>query len=130
MLTNIGTITVHVSDQDAALAFYTEKLGFETRSDQPMGPDQRWLEVAPPGAHTRILLYKATPDAPGSDSFEAAQASIGKDTGMVLEVDDIEATFAALKANGVPIIEGPTQQPFGWWGVFADQDGNTYGVHA
>lgn len=130
MITNIGTITVHVRDQDRALEFYTQKLGFETRSDQPMGPGQRWLEVAPPGAHTRILLYVATPDAPGADSFEAAQASIGKDTGMVLEVDDIEATFAALKANDVPIIEGPTQQPFGWWGVFADQDGNTYGVHA
>lgn len=129
MLTNIGTITVHVTDQNAALEFYTKKLGFEVRSDQPMGPDQRWIEVAPPGAHTRILLYKATPEAPGADSFEAAQASIGKSTGMVLEVDDIEATFATLKANGVPIIDEPSKQPFGWWGVFADQDGNTYGVH-
>jgi lactoylglutathione lyase len=129
MLTNIGTITVQVSDQDAALAFYTRKLGFETRSDQPMGPGQRWIEVAPPGAQSRILLYKATPEAPGADSFEAAQASIGKSTRMVLEVDDIVATFAQLKANGVPIVEEPQQQPWGWWGVFADQDGNTYGVH-
>jgi len=48
---------------------------------------------------------------------------------MVLEVDDIEATFAQLKSNGVPIEEDPKQQPWGWWGVFADQDGNTYGVH-
>ncbi len=129
MLTNIGTITVQVSDQDAALAFYTEKLGFETRTDQPMGPGQRWIEVAPPGAQSRILLYKATPEAPGADSFEAAQDSIGKSTRMVLEVDDIVATFAQLKANGVPIVEEPQQQPWGWWGVFADQDGNTYGVH-
>src|SRR5260221_12656058 len=106
MITNIGTITVHVRDQDRALAFYTQKLGFETRSDQPMGPDQRWLEVAPPGAHTRILLYKATPDAPGSDSFETAQASIGKDTGMGLEVVDIEPTFASLKANDGPTMYG------------------------
>jgi catechol 2,3-dioxygenase-like lactoylglutathione lyase family enzyme len=49
MLTKIGTITVQVSDQDKALAFYTQKLGFEKRSDMPMGPDQRWIEVAPPG---------------------------------------------------------------------------------
>jgi lactoylglutathione lyase len=129
MLTKIGTITVQVSDQDKALAFYTQKLGFEKRSDMPMGPDQRWIEVAPPGAQTRILLYKATPDAPGADSYESAKASIGKSTGMVLEVDDIEATFAQLKSNGVPIEEEPKQQPWGWWGVFADQDGNTYGVH-
>jgi len=129
MLTNIGTITVQVTDQDKALAFYTQKLGFEVRSDQPMGPGQRWIEVAPPGAQTRILLYKATAEAPGADSYEAAQASIGKSTGMVLEVDDIVTTFAQLKANGVTIMEEPQQQPWGWWGVFADQDGNTYGVH-
>jgi len=129
MLTNIGTITVQVTDQDKALAFYTQKLGFEVRSDQPMGPGQRWIEVAPPGAQTRILLYKATAEAPGADSYEAAQASIGKSTGMVLAVDDIVTTFAQLKANGVTIMEEPQQQPWGWWGVFADQDGNTYGVH-
>lgn len=129
MLTNVGTITVHVTDQDKALAFYTQKLGFEARADMPMGPDQRWIEVAPPGAQTRILLYKPTPDAPGADSYEAAKAKIGKNTGMVLEVDDIEATFADLKAKGVTIIDELSQQPWGWWGVFADQDGNSYGVH-
>ena len=129
MLTNVGTITVHVTDQDKALAFYTEKLGFEARADMPMGPGQRWIEVAPPGAQTRILLYKPTPEAPGADSYEVAKAKIGKNTGMVLEVDDIEATFAELKAKGVTIIDELTQQPWGWWGVFADQDGNSYGVH-
>ena len=129
MLTNIGTITVHVTDQDKALAFYTEKLSFEARTDMPMGPDQRWIEVAPPGAQTRILLYKPTPEAPGADSYDVAKAKIGKNTGMVLEVDDIKATFAELKAKGVTIIDEPTQQPWGWWGVFADQDGNSYGVH-
>src|ERR1043165_7263313 len=129
MLTMVGTITVHVSDQDRALAFYTEKLHFEKRTDMPMGPDQRWIEVAPPGGQTRILLYKPTPEAPGADSYEVAKAKIGKNTGMVLEVDDIEATFAELKAKGVSIIDEPKQQPWGWWGVFADQDGNSYGVH-
>ena len=129
MLTNIGTITVQVTDQDKALEFYTQKLGFEKRSDEPLGPNQRWIEVAPPGAQTRILLYKATPEAPGAASYEEAKARIGQPTGMVLEVDDIEATFAQLKLNGVPIEQKPQKQPWGWWGVFADQDGNTYGVH-
>ncbi len=48
---------------------------------------------------------------------------------MVLETDDLVKTFAQLKSRGVKIVDGPTQQPYGWWGVFADQDGNTYGVH-
>jgi lactoylglutathione lyase len=130
MLTSVGTITIQVRDQDGALRFYTEQLGFEVRMDMPMGPDQRWLEVAPPGAQTRILLYKATPDQPGADSYEAALAQIGKSTGLVLEVDDIVATFATLKERGVTIVDEVAQQPYGWWGVFADQDGNTYGVHA
>ena len=129
MLTMVGTITVHVTDQDKALAFYTEKLGFETRADMPMGPDQRWLEVAPAGAQTRILLYKPTPDAPGADSYEVAKAKIGTSTGMVFEVDDIVATFEDLKGKGVTIIDEAARQPWGWWGVFADQDGNSYGVH-
>jgi predicted enzyme related to lactoylglutathione lyase len=130
MLTGVGTITVQVRDQDAALKFYTEKLGWEVRLDMPMGPDQRWLEVAPAGAHTRILLYKATTDQPGAESYEAALAQIGHSTGLVLEVEDIEATFATLKERGVPIVDEASQQSYGWYGTFADQDGNTYGVHA
>ncbi len=129
MLTRVGTITVQVTDQAKALEYYTQKLGFELRTDQPMGPNQRWIEVAPPGAQTRILLYQATPEMPGAASYEEARASIGKPTSMVLETDDIVATFATLKANGVRIVDEPKQQPYGWWGVFADQDGNSYGVH-
>jgi lactoylglutathione lyase len=129
MLLAVGTITVQVSNQDAALKFYTEKLDFEKRRDMPMSPGQRWLEVAPKNATTRILLYKATKDMPGADSYEAALASIGKSTSLVLETDDIVKTFIELKARGVKIIDEPVKQPYGWWGVFADQDGNTYGVH-
>jgi predicted enzyme related to lactoylglutathione lyase len=94
-----------------------------------MGLGQRWIEVAPCGAQTRILLYKATKEAPGADSFEAASASIGKSTGIVLDTDDISSTFASLRSNGVKILDEPKKQPYGWWGVFADQDGNSYGVH-
>ncbi len=129
MLSSIGTITVHVSDQDKALEFYTKKLGFEKRWDIPMGPGQRWLEVAPPGAQTRILLYKASREMPGAESYEEALKKIGQNTGMIFETDDIQSTFAALKAKGVKIVDGPKNQPYGWWGVFADQDGNSYGVH-
>jgi predicted enzyme related to lactoylglutathione lyase len=129
MIIGVGTITVQVTDQDKALEFYTKKLGFEKRADQPMGPAQRWIEVAPAGAQTRILLYKATKEAPGADSYEAAKASVGKATGMVLDTDDILGTFEKLKSKGVSILDEPKKQPYGWWGVFADQDGNSYGVH-
>ncbi len=48
---------------------------------------------------------------------------------MVFETDNIEGTFSKLGANGVKIVDPPKKQPYGWWGVFADQDGNIYGVH-
>ena len=56
MFTKIGTISVGVSNQDKALDFYVNTLGFETVADQPMSETERWLEVAPPGAQTHIML--------------------------------------------------------------------------
>jgi len=56
MFTKIGTIGVGVSDQDKALDFYDNKLGFEKIDDQPMSETERWLEVAPPGAQTHLML--------------------------------------------------------------------------
>lgn len=57
-LSNIGVVMFTVADQDAALAFYTEKLGFEVRGDGRFGEkgEMRWLEVAPPGSRARLAL--------------------------------------------------------------------------
>ena len=60
MITNIAVTGVFVSDEDTALDFYVNKLGFEKRADEPMGDGMRWIEVAPPGAVTRIVLSRAT----------------------------------------------------------------------
>ena len=54
MFNSIGTISLKVSDQDRALDFYVNTLGFEKRSDMPMSPEERWLTVAPPGAQTEM----------------------------------------------------------------------------
>ena len=57
MITHTSTVTVFVRDQEKALAFHTEKLGFKVRNDRPMGPNApRWIEVSPPGAQMAILL--------------------------------------------------------------------------
>ena len=58
MITNIAVTGVFVSDEDTALDFYVNKLGFEKRADEPMGDGMRWIEVAPPGAVTRIVLSR------------------------------------------------------------------------
>jgi catechol 2,3-dioxygenase-like lactoylglutathione lyase family enzyme len=58
MIRGIKFASVPVSDQDRALAFYTEKLGFRLVTDQPFNDSQRWIELAIPGADTRLVLFR------------------------------------------------------------------------
>ena len=120
-ITHISVVTVQVKDQDEALQFYTEVLGFEKRDDAPMGEDMRWLTVAPAGSTTEILL------ATGS---AGTGAPLGSNTGLILETDDIHAAYRELSARGVRFTEQPSIQFFGGWAQFADQDGNTFGIHS
>jgi predicted enzyme related to lactoylglutathione lyase len=113
MIEHVGTTGVYVSDQDKALDFYTNALGFETREDATIG-DYRWVEVAPPGAETTIVLSKG----------EAEQ--VGKIAGIVFHTRDIQATHERLRGRGVTFTEAPTAQPWGLQAQFADQDGNTF----
>lgn len=128
VITAVHTVTVFVSDQDKALDFYSNVLGFEVRANEQMGPEARWIEVAPPGQTTTILLYRSTPEMPGQESYEFAQSRIGKNTGVLLYTDDLQQTYAELSAKGVHFPTPPEQQFWGWWAVLADQDGNTYGL--
>lgn len=116
-LTSIVTATVSVSDQDAALDFYVNKLGFVKRADQDMGNGMRWLTVELPGTPTGIVLAKGY----------GSGAPVGSFTGLVLAADDIQATYEALAAKGVHFTEAPTRQPWGMMqALFEDQDGNGY----
>ena len=116
-ITQVGTIIVPVSDQDAAIAFYTEKLGFELRADTPFGRGDRWVEVGPAGHTTTLAL---TPPREGEQ--------VGIATRVAFATADIEADHAALKERGVDVdaevmrMGGPVPPMF--W--FRDQDKNSY----
>src|SRR5690606_16415311 len=88
-LTHIDIFSVGVTDQEAAKAFYTEKLGFRVVRDDPFG-NQRWIQVAPPNGQTSITLV--------TDVMPP-----GAQQGIVLVTSDVRADHAALKANGVAI---------------------------
>src|SRR4051812_26060222 len=77
-VSNIGVAMFTVSDQDAAIAFYTQKLGFELRSDTPFGEkgEMRWVEVAPPGSSTRLALNPPMFDQPGGSSIGVETADV------------------------------------------------------
>ncbi len=120
MFSKIGTITVGVTNQDKALEFYVDKLGFEKVSDEPMSETERWLEVALPGGQTHIML--GLRGQSGSDRSGM--------TGFVLHTDDIEETCATLKERGVTFVQELSTQPWGKWAQIADPDGNEFGVWA
>ena len=112
-LTHIQLISVPVTDHDRALHFYVDVLGFELVRDNPMGPDQRWVQVAPRGAATSIALVTWFPTMPA-----------GSTKGIVVESDDLERDVAALTARGV-VIEGDIHaESWGRFVTFDDPDGN------
>src|SRR5947199_9655582 len=108
MFTKIGTVGVGVSNKDKLLDLYVNKLGFEKIEDQPMSETERWLEVAPPGAQTHIMLGLRGQSGGDKTGF----------TGYILHTDDIEETCATLKAHGVDISQGLSTQLWGKWAQF------------
>ena len=92
--------TVRVADQDEALRFYTERLGFEVKMDMPMGPGQRWLTVGPAGQAGAELVLQPTSWFQGEEAQRQA-AQVGRDPTLVFQVDDCQATYNRLHAAGV-----------------------------
>jgi predicted enzyme related to lactoylglutathione lyase len=109
-------VTVRVRNQDRALAFWTEVIGFNIGTDQPMGNGQRWIEIKIPGAQTGLVLF--TP--PGEESL------IGSFSGMSFACDDVEKTHRELTARGVEFVKLPTKESWGTSAVFKDPDGNSF----
>lgn len=92
-IAQVGTVFVPVSDQDRALAFYLDKLGFEKRSDFLYGDGSRWIEVAPAGAANTISLV------PPSEGKSVG----GDETHCAFVTKDIEADHATFRASGVDV---------------------------
>lgn len=113
---DIQVISIPVRDQERAKTFYVETLGFELRADASFGEGeqrQRWVEVAPPGAKTRLTLVTWFPQMPA-----------GSAQGLVLETDDLQADYAALKARGLSFGGEIESAPWGTYATFSDPDGN------
>ena len=121
MLTAVRSVGIYVGDQDRAKEFFTGTLGFELVQDTPMGEGPgaaRWIEVAPPDGNVILVLF--TP--------EGDEDRVGTFSNVLFECDDIQATHKQLAAHGVEFAEEPSRQFWGWWAVFKDPDGNSYGL--
>lgn len=112
---SVGSVFVPVRDQDAALAYYRDTLGFELRGDVPFGDGDRWIEVAPPGAQTAVALTAPMEGSPPP----------GGDAAFSYDTEDLDATIAALSARGVEFEEVMRMpDPVPPMAFFRDLDGN------
>lgn len=130
MLTRLTHATMWVTDQDEALAFYTEKLGLEVREDVslPEFGGFRWLTVGVPGQEEVSITLLAIPGPPVFD--EATKKLVeelvakGASPGVMFGTDDVRGTFEELRAKGVEFTEEPTEQPYGIDAGIRDPSGN------
>jgi predicted enzyme related to lactoylglutathione lyase len=127
----IANAQLWVHDQDEALAFYTEKLGWEVRSDVtlPEMGDFRWLTVGPAGQEDFAVVLMAIPGPPVMDAESAGQVrdlmSKGFAGTIFLTTDDARASYEELKERGVEFTEAPEERPYGIDAGFRDPSGNS-----
>jgi catechol 2,3-dioxygenase-like lactoylglutathione lyase family enzyme len=105
-VSNIGVAMFTVADQDAALAFYTEKLGFEVRSDTRFGEncELRWLEVAPPGSCARLALNPPMFGEPGGSSIGVETPDVFGEHARLGAVGGIDLDPEPVRTPGAPLM--------------------------
>lgn len=123
MITNIASFTIVVREQNEALEFYEQILGFEKRDDMPVGGGKYWITVAPPNAQVVFVLQPL-------DRFEGEERErhamlLGKAPTIVLEVDDCKQTYIDLSSLGVEFTRVPMNMSYGIEAICKDPYGNS-----
>ncbi len=116
MISHVKFVSILTRDQDRALGFYTEKLGFKVVSDQPFDEKQRWIELQIPGAQTHLVPF--TP--------QGHEDRIGTFFNGSFACDNVEKTYHELKARGVEFVSEPKREPWGTYAIFRDVDANQF----
>ena len=116
MITHVKLVGVPTRDQDAALAFWTGKVGFRLMTDQPFGEGQRWIELKVADSDTGLVLF--TP--------EGHEDRIGTFHNGSFACDDVQATYRQMSERGVEFVSPPQKQPWGEYAIFKDPDGNQF----
>jgi predicted enzyme related to lactoylglutathione lyase len=125
MSLKISQLSIVVTDQDAALKFYTEKVGWEKKTDlRPQG-QARWVTVAPPGDAVELALY-AVGTMPATHTPSPLR-QVGNGS-IALLTDDCLATYEAMRSRGVTFVAPPDTQAWGTYVLFDDPDGNRFTI--
>ena len=115
MITHLKFAAIPTRDQARALQFWTEQVGFEVMTDQPMG-EQRWIELRVHNSPTMIVLW----------TQEGQEDRIGSFFNGSFACDNVQETYRQMQERGVEFLEPPKKQPWGEYAVFKDPDGNQF----
>jgi lactoylglutathione lyase len=121
VIDGVTQVVIEVEDQDRAKQFWTEKLGFELVQDAPYG-EGRWLEVRTPDKAVVVVLAVRHGERPTAPHPSLPTSNV------MFYTRDLQRTYQELTAHGVVFPQPPVQQPFGWWSLFADPDGNRFAL--
>ncbi len=132
MISKLTHSFIYVLDQEEALIFYTEKLGFELKANFPLGPGKKWITVSPPDQPQIELVLMKAMEGPFFNTATAAEVNQLVAKGIlgwcVFECKNIYATYEELTSNGVEFINPPTETPAGLSANFKDNSGNWFSL--
>ncbi len=131
MISKLSHATIYVTDQNKALDFYTQKLGFEVRTDFTMDGGFRWLTVGPKGQpDLEIILYGVGGGMMDEATVGHLKAVLEKGAmgAGVFETSDCQTTFKELSSKGVEFIQPPQDRPYGVEAIFRDGCGNWFSL--
>jgi catechol 2,3-dioxygenase-like lactoylglutathione lyase family enzyme len=132
VITRLSHATIYVLDQEEALNFYRDKLGFEVRNDVSMDNGFRWLTVGPKTQPDLEIILMAVKESPMFPADKVALLRKLVESGSlgagVMEVDDCHKTYEELKAKGVHFMSPPTERFYGIEALLKDNSGNWFSM--
>ena len=114
MINRLKFVSIPCDDQERALSFWRDRMGFKVATDHPFNDKQRWIELKIPGAETEVVLFTA-------DGAKAGGFFNGAFT-----CDNIQKTYEELKSRGVEFVQPPKTEPWGTSSIFRDSEGNSF----
>lgn len=118
MIAKIATAAVYMDDQEQAVHFWIEQVGFCVHQEETMGPNAKWIEVGLAQAESCLVLY---PKAMMKDWAE-------RKLSIVFECQDIQHTYQDMTRRGVQFTQAPKDMAWSWFAMFVDPEGNGYGL--
>jgi predicted enzyme related to lactoylglutathione lyase len=122
VISGVSKVVIRVDDQERAKGFWTQTMGFEVVEDAPYG-NERWLEMRAPDDSVNLVL-DLRPGAPEADAVPDQLPT----SNVMFRCDDLRVTHGELLARGVRFPQEPVRQPFGWWSMFEDGEGNRFAL--